>query len=249
VGELEEAGQLFQQAYEMEVALGHTHDLAYALNGLGLVAERQGDLKAARAHHEEAVALRRNENSGLLAASLTNLASILHQQGNLTEALERYQEAVALRHERGELPGLLEAIEGLAFLALDCGRVSAASTLMATVREERGRLGIRREAALHGRAAGDRFDADAPPAAIGAAVDLALTLRFGEPGAEESPLDALTAREMDVLRLLGEGLSDQEIAGALYISRATASRHVANIFRKLNVRTRTAAAAWLSRSG
>jgi non-specific serine/threonine protein kinase len=52
----------------------------------------------------------------------------------------------------------------------------------------------------------------------------------------------LTPREQEVLRLLVAGRSNQEIAGALFISRATARTHVANILSKLDVSSRTAAA-------
>src|SRR5262249_59005584 len=51
----------------------------------------------------------------------------------------------------------------------------------------------------------------------------------------------LTQRELEVLRLIAEGASNQQIATRLYISKATAVRHVANIFAKLGVRNRAAA--------
>ena len=52
----------------------------------------------------------------------------------------------------------------------------------------------------------------------------------------------LTARELEVLRLLGGGLSNREIGEALFISAKTASVHVTHIFQKLNVTTRVQAA-------
>lgn len=52
----------------------------------------------------------------------------------------------------------------------------------------------------------------------------------------------LTFREQDVLRLLGERYTNREIADALQISPDTVKRHTANIFRKLQVTNRRAAA-------
>ena len=59
----------------------------------------------------------------------------------------------------------------------------------------------------------------------------------------------LTSREREVLRLIALGRSDRDIGEELFISRATAARHVANIFLKLSVNTRTAAAAYAFRHG
>ena len=53
----------------------------------------------------------------------------------------------------------------------------------------------------------------------------------------------LTARETEVLRLLAEGLEQEEIAGQLFISRRTVGTHIENILRKLGVRSRTQAVA------
>ncbi len=52
----------------------------------------------------------------------------------------------------------------------------------------------------------------------------------------------LTNREMDVLKLLHEGLSDAEIAARLYISPKTAGHHVGAVLTKLGVHTRHEAA-------
>ena len=62
-------------------------------------------------------------------------------------------------------------------------------------------------------------------------------------------LDPLTAREQDVLLLLIDGLSDREIADALFISARTASNHVARILQKMQVGSRTAAASFALRHG
>jgi DNA-binding NarL/FixJ family response regulator len=54
--------------------------------------------------------------------------------------------------------------------------------------------------------------------------------------------DVLSPREREVLTMLAQGLTNREIAGALYISEATAKVHVRHILGKLGVRTRTEAA-------
>ena len=54
----------------------------------------------------------------------------------------------------------------------------------------------------------------------------------------------LTARELEVLRLVASGKSNKEIAAALVISEHTVARHVQNIFTKLGVPSRTAAGAY-----
>jgi DNA-binding CsgD family transcriptional regulator len=54
----------------------------------------------------------------------------------------------------------------------------------------------------------------------------------------------LSARELQVLRLLAAGKTNKEIANELHLSGKTVDRHVSNIFNKLDVPTRAAATAW-----
>jgi DNA-binding NarL/FixJ family response regulator len=68
-------------------------------------------------------------------------------------------------------------------------------------------------------------------------------------GAEPSgPLDALSDRQMEVLRLLAEGCSYEEIGGRLFISVNTVKFHVRSIFERLGVRNRMAAVRILTDS-
>lgn len=62
-------------------------------------------------------------------------------------------------------------------------------------------------------------------------------------------LDALTAREREVLALLGEGLSNRDIAARLYVSEKTVKTHVSSILSKLHVSDRTQAAVYAVRHG
>jgi DNA-binding NarL/FixJ family response regulator len=59
----------------------------------------------------------------------------------------------------------------------------------------------------------------------------------------------LTERELEVLRLVAAGQSNQEIGEVLFISRTTAARHVANIFNKLDVDSRAKAIAFAHEHG
>jgi LuxR family transcriptional regulator, maltose regulon positive regulatory protein len=58
---------------------------------------------------------------------------------------------------------------------------------------------------------------------------------------QEGVLDPLSARELDVLRLLGTDLSGSDIARALFVSLNTVRTHTRNIYAKLGVNTRRAA--------
>lgn len=89
--------------------------------------------------------------------------------------------------------------------------------------------------------------------AIVEAADLRLAREPVAPGREPGELAAealgLTPREREVLALLAEGLSDKEIADALFISPRTAMTHVGNILAKLGVNKRTLAASVAVRKG
>jgi DNA-binding CsgD family transcriptional regulator len=63
------------------------------------------------------------------------------------------------------------------------------------------------------------------------------------------PVASLSAREREVLAALADGLTNQELAERLFISERTANRHLSNIFIKLGVRNRTAAARVAIESG
>ncbi|HLP77506.1 MAG TPA: response regulator transcription factor [Candidatus Paceibacterota bacterium] len=71
---------------------------------------------------------------------------------------------------------------------------------------------------------------------------------FMEEPKEPSNTEQLSAREMEILALLAEGLSNKEIGARLHISFATVRTHLMHIYEKLHVRCRTEAAAKYLRS-
>jgi NarL family two-component system response regulator LiaR len=73
---------------------------------------------------------------------------------------------------------------------------------------------------------------------------------LSEPPADEpTPNDVLTAREVEVLKLVARGYSNQEIAGQLVINNRTVGKHVSNILEKLHLANRTQAALYALREG
>jgi DNA-binding NarL/FixJ family response regulator len=60
-------------------------------------------------------------------------------------------------------------------------------------------------------------------------------------GRDAARLELLTERELEVLRLMARGATNQEIAGTLFVAEATVKTHVGSIFGKLGVRDRPAA--------
>ena len=103
-------------------------------------------------------------------------------------------------------------------------------------------LGDPESASMHWQAAASAFGQ------LGAAPDLArierlMAVRSADPGG------ALTAREREVLSLVASGRTNRQVAAELGLSEHTVSRHLSNIFDKLDVDSRTAASAFAYRHG
>ena len=60
---------------------------------------------------------------------------------------------------------------------------------------------------------------------------------------------SLTARQLEILRLVAQGMSNPEIAARLKLSDHTVKRHVANLLTRLGLSSRAAAAAYATREG
>jgi DNA-binding CsgD family transcriptional regulator len=79
--------------------------------------------------------------------------------------------------------------------------------------------------------------------------ELAASRDGGKGAVADGGVGGLTAREVEVLRLLATGKSNRAIAGDLVISEKTVARHVSNIFNKLDVSSRSAATAYAYEHG
>jgi DNA-binding NarL/FixJ family response regulator len=76
------------------------------------------------------------------------------------------------------------------------------------------------------------------------AVARLLAQRLRKKSPEDQLVEPLTDRERDVLRLLGQGMSNKEIGSELFITERTARTYVSNILGKLGLASRTQAALW-----
>lgn len=167
---------------------------------------------------------------------------------------------------RSALPrGRAQLARCAGLVAAASGDLSAAARGFAEALSEFERLELPFEAARTRLELARAVAADHPEAAAGHAVQALRDLRrlgaAGEAAASASLLrelgvapppeprdpDVLTRREQDVLVLLGEGLSNPEIAARLFLSRKTVAHHVSSILRKLALHSRSEAAAYATR--
>ncbi|HVW17027.1 MAG TPA: LuxR C-terminal-related transcriptional regulator, partial [Solirubrobacteraceae bacterium] len=148
----------------------------------------------------------------------------------------------------------------LGMLAATLGDDDAAASHFARAAEHDRRTGARtwlaHTAYHHGRLALRRGDGPRAGELLGEAAALASTIgmpallarieALGAPVEAPAP-DGLSGREVDVLRLVAQGLSNRDIGAALFISEHTAANHVRSILRKTGCANRTEAAAYAHR--
>jgi DNA-binding CsgD family transcriptional regulator len=248
-------GELHRHAGEFAAAETSFRD-ANALGfepqpGLALLRLAQGD------HDSAAAAIRRVTGEATQPLRRLRLLPAYVEVALAVGELERARAAVE------ELEGLASTVGGAATAMASCSRgalllareeprealiplragMEAWQRLGVPYEEARGRVLV----ALACRAVGDHDTAAFELETAGAA--------FGQLGAEPDRArvatlvgrtgdDGLTSREIEVLGLVSSGRSNGEIAAALHISEHTVARHLQNIFAKLGVTSRTAAAAY-----
>lgn len=253
--DLATAHNLIQQG---SMHLARSKDLrgrAVALTNLANVLWSMGRLGEADALNREAHTLyeRIGDWRGI-AWSVTNRGRIALQRNAIGEAIPLLQDALRRYEETDDRVGIVETLDALARCALATGNAAAAfGIVQATDRTredlhypvpEIDRIGERafrkhltsQPAAL--QADGNATLEDA--IALGYAVDAgALPTKAAAP----LPMSILSPREMEVLVLLKQGQSNQEISDKLFIGVRTVQSHVLHIMRKLDASSRVAAVA------
>jgi predicted ATPase/DNA-binding NarL/FixJ family response regulator len=266
-GDDERAAAVYAETLALCRGLGFQEGIAACLNNLGDLARFAGEIETARERYDESLSRYRElENQRGIAVSLRNLGLLVREHGDRAGAISFAREALELRSELGDRDGIAEGLEDLAALAADQPEralrlYAAADHLRATI-DAPVRPSERAVRDRHLAAARSRLDPStrakawsagrslSPEAAVTEAVSPARaalsTIGQTSPG---RPVHPLSRRELEVLGLLTERLSDKEIADALSISPRTVMAHVASIFNKLAVNDRRAAAAYALRHG
>ena len=186
------------------------------------VAVAAGDLEAAEAAVDELEALRLSfDAAGLEASVLVARGRVLLAQGDAAGARASLQRALE-QWRMLDVPYETATTGALLGQALrECGEDEAAVAAFAAASARFDQIGARLEAQL-----ATAEPAPPPPRPAG-----------------------LTEREVEVLRLVAAGLSNNDIAATLFLSTKTVSRHLSNVFTKIGVNSRAAATAFAFEHG
>jgi DNA-binding CsgD family transcriptional regulator len=256
---------LYQQAGDLRGAAAATANLGLIWQ------RRGDEHRATALWEESLAVRRRIEDTSGMAHILTLMGSLALSQGSYARAHALFHESLALRRQIDDQDGIAPNFEGLAAVGAAQDDLIPAVQLAGAAAALRDAIGVPlplRERAAHGRTLATlraRLDAEtfertwAEGQALSleqvAAVATALHAVEVTPPLDASASDnptpqiapstthtyGLTPREIEVLRLLTQGLTYAQIAEALVISPRTVDAHVRAIFSKLDVRSRTSA--------
>jgi DNA-binding CsgD family transcriptional regulator len=206
-----------------------------------------GDLTAARAWAEKAAAV---VPGSFRLRALTVRAFVALAQGEADQAERDLHDALAVATETRAYLRLPDTLEGLARIEADGGNPEGAVRLLGAAHGMRERTGQVRwpmhqpdfDAAVAAtrQSLGDTFDtAWAEGVALSAEEAIAYAQRGrGERKRPSSGWGSLTPTELDVVRLVQDGLGNKEIAARLFISHRTVQTHLTHVYTKLGLASR-----------
>lgn len=264
-GNFERAQELFLESRRAFETCGNMHGAAAAMDNLSVVRYSQNREAEAEALSEQALAVfRQFDDWRGMAVALGHIGKCASRRGDLARSWEVHKEGLALRYEVGDRRGLAVWLEAVGYLLVAAGKFEAAAEAIGATEALRNQanaplfgnelldhqrmlaqinsgIGGKGLAMALKRGATDTVEAAIPKAI--AAVEAALA--GAAPLAAQNPLArfGLSEREVEVLELMVQRLSDREIAEKLFISPRTVGRHANNIYAKLDVRNRREAAA------
>lgn len=259
-GEMDEAVSWLEQGFDMARRLSDPWYVGGFANLRGSLETKRGDYATALRWHQ--VALQGWRDAGYRAHSamaLEGLGRAWMLMREFDRAVESFDAALEI-HQDGE-PNI-DAAFVLAEVAVILARTSQASDatrLMSNAVRLRQDLGLRFTPGLQARAdeAIETLRATLEPAMFARAWNEGRALAYQDAvslgrralAAYPGQGSVLTQREREVLALMVNGVSDEEIASRLFISRRTASKHVGAILEKLDAPNRTAAVTIAYRRG
>ena len=210
----------------------------WALGCLSAIAIRSGDAVSGERYRDKAAKLAAHHGPGqYLTTGMVALATadLLASRGELAEAERAALDALEISRRSQARLEIAYALLCLARIKSRAGHCDDAQAYASEAREIIGTCadpGILTELmAETDRLAGQRLAIPRP-----------------RPGAPARRPDGLTAREAQVLELLAAGDTNNEIAGKLVVSVHTVERHLQNAYRKVGVRNRADAAAYITRT-
>ncbi|HUG15405.1 MAG TPA: tetratricopeptide repeat protein [Thermomicrobiales bacterium] len=258
-GDYDRARALYEECLAIAVAHRWTTAHAWSLLRIADAALGQGDAALAFRYAEQSVAMHRAAtNEWGLAWALLVLGNVLRSQQDNSRAADVLLESFRLHRASGQLQFIPNCLESLA--AISRAQPEHAARLIGAAQALRARLSLpiapADRDALDALLAGleellgqERFE-QALSAGRALSLDEAIAEASAQaPTAPPEPAADLTPREVEVLRLIVEGHSNQEIAARLFVSQHTVASHVAHILSKVGVESRTAAATWAMRHG
>jgi predicted ATPase/DNA-binding CsgD family transcriptional regulator len=264
-GDLNRAAAFVTEALRQWRAFAKPGWIGEALVMLGRVSEKRGNYGQAEEMYLEALELARAEGPlHAVSAVLGELATCAHRRGDDQRAAMLVGQSLQFPPESKDPTVVGGSLQSLAEVAAAVGKAEQAVMLFAAAVAHHEHLGfgahpvdqawleramaparerLREEDFAQAWATGGALLVEQ---AIAEARTLADEIVASTPK-QRTGRGGLTPREMDVLRLVVEGRSNQEIAERLFISHRTARAHVAAILAKLDVPTRTAAASYAIR--
>jgi predicted ATPase/DNA-binding CsgD family transcriptional regulator len=247
------------------------------LGRLAEVLARQGDFAAAQRNATEALTIAEEVGSpATLAEVYLQLSFVAFGQRQLDPARDYARASLRVAHQSGSVRQTGLALARLAQIARAAQEPERAVRLFAAAEMVRDHLqdpGVEeetREVEEYLNALRDRHTELAVQVAwtegYGLSLEQAVQLALSDadlaplprtettPPASDAPRRdsdriGLSPRELDVLRLIAAGLSNQDIAEQLVLSERTVEHHASTIYRKIDARTRAAAVAYAIRQG
>jgi non-specific serine/threonine protein kinase len=256
------------EALRLSRQAGDQIQVGVALGNLGYYELSAGDLDTARRHLAEALDIARevNDRDNIVYGTF-NLGLAEYLGGAPGAAGTLFAESLGLARRMAMKRQTAYALIGLALAGhggtdpgwparLHGAADQAFADLGETIEPLEARLADRDRQRLCAALGPGVFDAEYAAGRTLKPAEVLAALRRkdaapGQPRAAESgqAVTVLTPRELEVLKLVAQGLSNADIAGRLVLSEHTVHRHLANILRKLGLSSRVAAAAWGVRTG